>query len=74
MEATQVPINRWMDKEDVVYIYIYIYATLYNGPWPVSWVSGEVDGDFSLCWLWINVASTSARTATTGSGGSDPSF
>ena len=21
MEATQVPINRWMDKEDVVYIY-----------------------------------------------------
>ena len=23
MEATQVCINRWMDKEDVVYIYIY---------------------------------------------------
>ena len=25
MEATQVPINRWMDKEDVVYIYAMEY-------------------------------------------------
>ena len=29
MEATQVPINRWMDKEDVVYIYLYVYNGIY---------------------------------------------
>ena len=31
MEASQMSIDRWMDKEDVVYIYIYIY-TMENYP------------------------------------------
>ena len=29
MEATQVSINRWMDKGDVVYIYTHIYIIYY---------------------------------------------
>ena len=29
METTQVPINRWMDKENYIYIYIYMYIFLY---------------------------------------------
>ena len=29
MEATQIPINRQMGKEDVEYIYVYIYAMEY---------------------------------------------
>ena len=27
-EATQVPINRWMDKEDIVYIYTIEYYSV----------------------------------------------
>ena len=32
------------------------------GPWSVSWVNDEVDGDFILCWVWINVASVCTKT------------
>ena len=42
MEVTQVPINRWMDKEDVVYIYDGIlFSHKKERNWVICW---EVDG------------------------------
>ena len=64
MEATQVSINRWMDKEDVIfmslyiYIYIYIYIYMYNGillshkkEWNIA-ICNNIDGprDYHTDW------------------------
>ena len=34
METTQVPINRWTDKEDVIYLYSEIW--LHHGKWNIA--------------------------------------
>ena len=31
MEATQVPRNRQMDEEDMIYIYMYTHTNTHNG-------------------------------------------
>ena len=39
LEATQVTINRGMDKEDVIYIYTHTYTHIYNGIYIIEYYS-----------------------------------
>ena len=53
-EATQVPINRWMDKEDVVYIYIYIYTMEYYSAIKKEW-------NLAFCNIWMDLEGIIAK-------------